>query len=149
LPNRSYEYALFYFILFSLLFLASSAILFFVKIGFSYDAVLHYYTGNEELFIASKSYSGLLKVILPHVFAFGLFIMVILHFLIFTKKRETKELRYIIYLSFVSAFLEIFSPFAIIRGYHFFVYLKIISFITLELLLLYALYLMLKSILAK
>jgi hypothetical protein len=147
LPNRVYRYAIGYFLLFSLLLLASGALIFADKIGFSYDSVLQYYLGNEATFIAPKSYTGLLKIILPHIFAFGLFVMVVLHFLIFTNKRNSKEMQIIIALSFASAFLELFSPFAVLSGLHFFAYIKLISFFLFEFTLLYVLFILFKSIL--
>ena len=146
MPNRAYHLSLLYFLVFSLLLLISSTAIFALKIGFSFESVLQYYRGNEESFISAKSYSGLLKVILPHIFAFGLFIMVVLHFLVFTKKRDTKELKYLIFISFIGGFLELFSPFGIISGYDFFVYVKIGSFFLFQIALLYALYLLLHSI---
>jgi len=146
LLNRAYQYAVAYFLLFSLLLLASGAFIFAQKIGFSYESVLHYYTGNEATFTPAKSYNGLLKIILPHILAFGLFIMAVLHFLIFTKKRNTKELQFLIYLSFMSAFLELFSPFFILWGFNFFVYIKIISFFLFQFTMLYALFILFKSI---
>jgi hypothetical protein len=147
LLNRAYSYAIGYFLLFSILLLFSSALIFADKIGFSYESVLHYYLGNEATFTPAKTYSGVLKTILPHIFAFGLFVMVVLHFLIFTKNRNGKEITLIISFTFLSAFLELFTPFLILLGYSFFAYVKIISFFLFELLLLYVLFILFKSIL--
>ncbi|QOP45825.1 hypothetical protein [Sulfurimonas paralvinellae] len=145
--NKAYRYAIGYFLLFSLLLLVSGALIFSDKIGFSYESILHYYLGDEAAFIPAKSYAGLLKIILPHIFAFGLFVMVVLHFLIFTQKRNTKEMQIIIALSFFSAFLELFSPFGILAGLHFLIYVKLISFFLFEFTLLYVLFILFKSIL--
>lgn len=144
--NRLYNYTVAYFLLFSVLLLLSGALLFADKIGFSYESVLHYYLGDENSFSTAKSYLGVLKIILPHVFTFGLFVMVVLHFLVFTKKRNTKEIYLLIYLTFFSAFLELFSPFFILWGFHFFAYIKILSFFLFEGSILYALFLLFKSI---
>jgi hypothetical protein len=147
LPNKAYKVAISYFLLFSLLLLVSGAWIFMDKIGFSYQSVLTYYLGNEAAFQAAKTYTGLLKTILPHIFAFGLFVMVVLHFAIFTKKRNTKELTLLIYLAFVTAFLELVSPFMILAGFDSFAYLKIISFFGFEGSIIYALFILFKSIL--
>ncbi|MEN4053196.1 MULTISPECIES: hypothetical protein [Sulfurimonas] len=144
--HKAYRYAIGYFLLFSILLLLSSAMIFADKIGFSYESVLHYYLGNEATFTPAKTYTGLLKIILPHIFAFGLFVMVVLHFVIFTKKRNTKEITFIILLTFLSAFLELFSPFLILMGFSFFVYMKIISFFLFQVTLLYILFILFKSI---
>ncbi|MBA1432871.1 MAG: hypothetical protein FAF04_04605 [Epsilonproteobacteria bacterium] len=147
MPNNAYRVAITYFILFSLLLLGSGIWIFAHKIGFSYESVLHYYTGDAAAFEAPKTYEGMLKTILPHIFAFGLFVMVVLHFVIFTAKRNTKEFQFLIYLAFTTAFFELFSPFIILWGFHFFAYIKIISFFLFEGSILYTLFILLKSIL--
>ena len=146
MPNSAYKVAITYFILFSLLLLGSGAWIFSQKIGFAYESVLHYYLGNAAAFESPKTYEGLLKTILPHIFAFGLFVMVVLHFVIFTTKRNTKEFIVLIYLAFLSAFFEIFSPFMILEGFEFFAYIKVFSFFLFEGTVLYTLFILLKSI---
>ncbi|WP_457749010.1 hypothetical protein [Sulfurimonas sp.] len=146
MPSKAYKYAVGYFLLFSILLLISGAVIFFEKIGFSYASIHTYYLGNSANFIAAKTYGGLLKIIVPHIFAFGLFVMVILHFLLFTCKRDTKELQIIIFTSFITAFLELFSPFFIIFGLDFFIVLKLIAYFLFNFVILYALFILFKSI---
>ena len=144
--TQAYKLSVFYFLLFSLLLLVSSTLLFEHKIGFSIENITTYYLGNEENFTSAKTLSGILKTLLPHIFAFGLFLMVLLHFLVFTNKRGTQATKILIYLLFSSAFIEIFSPFFIIFGLETFAYLKIFSFILLETLTLYGVWLLFHSI---
>jgi len=126
--------------------LGSSILIFENKIGFSINAILSYYQGNEQKFITAKTTTGLLKIMLPHIFAFGLFIMVVLHFLIFTKHRNQKKTRFLIYFVFIMAILELSSPFFIINGLDFFAYIKMFSFFGFELSLLYLFWLLFYSI---
>lgn len=144
--QQAYRYTVFYFLLFSLLLLGSSLLLFDDKIGLSVHSVLEYYLGNEEKFLAQKSWATILKIILPHIFAFGLFFMVTLHFLLFTKHKQTKQFQRLSYAIFIVGFLELFSPYFIIMGLDIFAYVKLISFILLELLLLYTFWLLLLAI---
>jgi len=144
--TQAYKLSLLYFLLFSLLLLVSGALLFEHKIGFNLASISSYYLGNEESFAPAKTLSGVLKIILPHIFAFGLFLMVLLHFLVFTKNRGTKATRTLIYLLFSSAFLEIFSPIFILLGFEVFAVMKILSFLLLQLLTLYTIYLVFHSI---
>ncbi|MDF1876693.1 hypothetical protein JHD47_02560 [Sulfurimonas sp. SAG-AH-194-L11] len=144
--QQAYRYAVLYFLLFSLLLLGSSLLLFEDKIGLSVSGVLEYYLGNEDKFLVEKSWLTIVKIILPHIFAFGLFFMVVLHFLLFTKHRTSKQFIKLSYAIFFVGFLELFSPYFIIMGLDFFAYLKLISFILLELLVLYTLWLLLASI---
>lgn len=144
--SKAYKYSIIYFLLFGILLLLSGVMLFEHKIGFSIEGVLDYYMGNQESFIVQKSAGGILKIVLPHIFAFGLFSMVILHFLVFTAQRGKTETKVIIYLTFLSAFLEIASPFMIISGVKFFAYIKIVSFFLFFFLILYTSWLLFKSI---
>jgi len=144
--TTAYKFAIGYFLIFSVLLLMSSVMIFEYKIGFDKVSILNYYLGNEVLFIPAKSLSGILKIVLPHIFVFGLFSMVILHFMIFTKQRDTKKIKFLIYLLFVSVFLEIFTPMMIIGGFESFAYLKLLSFVVLESLIFYILYLLFFSI---
>ena len=146
MTHQTYKLSIVYILIFSLLLMASGALLFEHKIGFSVESIIAYYLGDEEKFIPLKSASGVLKLALPHIFVFGLFLMVILHFLVFTKQRKKKATRTLIYLIFTSALLEIFSPFVILFGLEFFAYVKIASFLALEVLTLYVLWLLFYSV---
>jgi len=145
LLNKAYKYAIGYFLFFTLLLLLSAALIFANKIGFSYD-IKYYYLGNEAAFSVAKTFDGLLKIVVPHIFAFGLFIMVVLHFLIFTGKRNTKELQIIIFTAFISGFLELFSPFLIIFGFEIFIIIKMLSYFLFNFVILYVIFILFKSI---
>jgi len=147
--QQAYRYSILYFLAFSLLLLASSILLFNERIGFSYGSVLEYYLGNEESFIMAKRPSGLLKIILPHIFGFGLFIMVVLHFVMFTKTNKKRIMPYLISATFISGFIELFSPFFILYGFEFFAYLKLLSLFVFESLLLYMFWILYSSIINK
>jgi hypothetical protein len=116
------------------------------KIGFAFGDIVNYYIGNEEKFIPAKSYGGVLKIVLPHIFVFGLFAMVVLHFLVFTQLRYKKSFLALIYATFITALLEIFTPFLIIGGFSFFAYIKIFTFFAFLALLLVLFLLIFKSI---
>ncbi len=140
--QQSYRQAIAYFALFGVLLLASGMVLFFSKIGFSYEAVQSYYLGNEALYINPKSSYGLLEVAFPHLGAMGLFIMVTGHFLLFSDKRRKRQAKKVATALFVVAFLEIFSGFLIVEGLAFFIWIKLITFALLQLLGLYLLWLL-------
>lgn len=142
--TQAYKYSILYFLAFSLLLLLSGTMLFYEKLGFTQESIYTYYTGGH--YMASKTHTGILKLILPHIFAFGLFSMVILHFLVFTQQRYKKQTKFLVYFTFLSAVLELGSPFLIINYGEFFTFMKIISFVLFELLILYTGYLLLLSI---
>lgn len=123
--QRAYKFSILYFGIFVTLLLISGIMIIAQKSGLNFEGVLHYYLGSKEEFLASKSDIGLLKIVLPHIFAFALLSMVLLHFLAFTKyKTKSKAL---IYLLFIVQILEIFSPFLILHLSDFFVYIKLTS----------------------
>jgi len=143
---QAYKLSIIYYLIFSLLLIVSAVMLFDNNIGFTIESIVSYYLGDEEKFIASKSMSGILKLILPHTFVFGLFAMVILHFLVFTKHRYKKSTLILIFLVFFTSFTEITSPFMIISGFEFFAYIKLLSFISFLTLSLYTIWLLFHSI---
>jgi hypothetical protein len=116
------------------------------KIGFSFSGVLEYYIGNEEKFISSKDSASILKVVLPHIFVFGLLALVLMHFVVFTEHRYKKSTILLIYMTFITALLEIFTPFLIVSGFEFFAYVKLLSFFLLLALVLYIAWLLFHSI---
>ena len=144
--QKAYKLSIIYYIIFSLLLVLSAVMLFNHNIGFGISEISQYYIGNEEKFIASKSWHGILKIILPHTFVFGLFAMVILHFLVFTKQRYKTSTLVLIYTMLFTAFSEMFSPFMIINGYEIFAYIKLVSFVTFLGTVLYTLWLLFHSI---
>ena len=144
--TQAYKYSITYFLAFSILLVVSGIMLFEEKIGFSILEINEYYLGSEEKFTLAKTSTGVLKIVLPHLFAFGLFSMVILHFLIFTTHKDTLHTKILISILFISAFFEIFSSFAILIGAEFFSYIKIGSFILFESLIVYISWLLFNSI---
>jgi len=144
--QKVYKLSIIYYLIFSLLLIASAVMLFEYKIGFSYSSILDYYIGNEDKFIPAKSSAGILKIVLPHIFAFGLISMVLLHFLVFTKLRYKKRTLTLIYLTFFSAILEIFTPLLIVNGFEFGAYVKLLSFFVFLVLIMYISWLLFYSI---
>lgn len=144
--QEAYKLSILYYLAFSLLLVVSALMLFEHKIGFSFSGVLEYYTGNEEKFIPAQSAGGILKIVLPHIFVFGLFAMVLLHFLVFADLRYKENITLLVYAAFIVALLEIFTPFMIISGFEFFAYMKLFSFFTFLALLIYISWLLFQSI---
>ncbi len=137
--KSAYRFSVAYFSLFGILLLLSGLWLFGLKIGLTPDTVAAYYLGSEEAFTQPKSTHGLLEIAVPHLGAMGLFIMVSVHFLIFVPKERRRFALPLSIVLFTAALLNIFAPFAIIAGFHSFVWIKIVALITLQLLGLYLL----------
>jgi len=144
--HRAYKISIIYFAIFTLLLFISGYMIFELKIGFEAQRALNYYIGDKELFVATKTNSGILKLALAHIFGFALLSMVVLHFLIFTKFRNRVFVKILLYTILFAQFFEIFSPFLIINISEIFIYLKIFSFFIYISFITMVLYLLLKSI---
>lgn len=143
--HQSYRFAIAYFALFGALLLISGAVLFFNKLGLSYESVELFYLGNQSYFIQPKSAYGLLETALPHLGAMGLFIFVTGHFLLFaSKKQKHKAVKPVIFL-FIAALLDIASGFLIVQGWTFFIWIKIVAFLLLQTIGLYLLFIVFKN----
>lgn len=114
------------------------------KTSFSFLGTLNYYFGCETRFIVAKTNMGIWKLILPHIFAFALLSMLLLHFLLFTKFKQ-KAIP-LVYTLFILQFLEIFSPFLISKDIVFFVIVKLLSLILYLALLIFVFILLVLSI---
>lgn len=145
--HNSYRILILYFLVFSLLLLVSAILIYEHKIGLNIQDTLMYYIGNEVEFIEGKTLLGILKVNLAHSFVIALFVMILLHFLVFTKFK--KQVRTLTYLMYILVFFELFSALFIIYGFEFFAFIKIFSFFTLIALILYVSFLLAKSILTR
>ncbi len=118
--------------------------LFIIKYGLTPSEVFTYFAGNEELFVMKKSFEGLIETAVPHFMAISLIIFVYAHFLLFTKIISPSQKQFLIFGLFLTASVDIFSPFGMIYGFEFFAWLKVIAFWSFEMLmglLLYILFL--------
>jgi len=115
--------------------LLSGIYLFIEKFGLLPSELLTYFAGDEERFIMAKSFEGLMETAVPHFIAMSTTIFVYAHFLLFTKIISQKKKQILITSLFISALIDILSPFGIIYGFEFFAYAKLISFWSFQLLM--------------
>lgn len=115
--------------------LASGIWLFIEKFGILPSDVYIYFAGNEEQFIMKKSIEGLLETAVPHFLAISTTIFVYAHFLLFTNIISSKNKQLLISGLFISASIDIFSPFGIVYGFEIFAWTKLIAFWSFEILM--------------
>jgi len=142
--HQSYRFAIAYFTVFGALLLLSGAVLFISKLGISYESVSMFYLGDVEQFSQPKSSYGLLETALPHIGAMGLFIFVTAHFMLFTSKKERQKTVLPAIILFMAALLDIGSGFLVVHGWTFFIGVKIVAFLTLQIVGLYLLFTLFK-----
>ena len=121
------------------LFLWITNIMFFLKIGFSIDAIIDYYRGNEETFRPAKSYLGLLEEAHFHFFSMAIILVTLNHLVLFTDIKAIYKYLVIV-LSYSSAFFDIISGWLIRFVDPLFAYLKLGSFLVLQITLIYLIF---------
>ena len=114
------------------IFLWVTNILLYMQIGFNYEGIVGYYLGNEETFRPPKSYIGLLEEAHFHFFSMAILLVTLTHLILFTSISTGWKLTLIIG-SFTSSFLEITSSWLIRYVSAQFAYLKLGSFIVMQL----------------
>ncbi|NIQ12957.1 MAG: hypothetical protein GTO02_00655 [Candidatus Dadabacteria bacterium] len=118
------------------LFLWLTNLLLFLKIGFNIEGIVEYYRGSEESFRPAKSYLGLLEEAHFHFFSMAIILITLTHLILFTDIRVI--IKYLVIISsYTSAFFDIISGWLIRFVAPEFAYLKLISFVVLQLSILY------------
>jgi hypothetical protein len=129
--NRLLRLIVFCFLAYVAIFWLTNALLYFNKMGLAYQSVVDYYRGSEGAFLQPRSYQGLLEISHFHLFSMGILMLTLTHLLLFVPIRtEWKAL--FICLSFGSAFLDEASGWLIRFVHPQFAFLKIASFVALE-----------------
>ena len=113
------------------LFLWLTNILLYMQIGFSYNGIVAYYLGNEEIFRPAKSYIGLLEEAHFHFFSMAILLITLTHLMLFTSLSSGWKLTLIV-VPFTSSFLEIISGWLIRYISPIFAYLKLGSYIVMQ-----------------
>jgi hypothetical protein len=109
----------------------TNALLFFQKMSLSYDSVVNYYLGNEELFLSPRSYQGLLEVSHFHLFAMGMLLLVLTHLMLFIPARGSTK-AWLIAVPFLAGFLDEGASWLVRFAHPGFAYLKIGGFLLLQ-----------------
>ncbi len=102
------------------------------KLGFSYASIVRYYRGDAELFMMPRSFIGLLEVSHFHLFAMGMFFIVFSHLLLQTHYSFVLK-NVINRILAVSLFLDILSGWLVRYVAASFAWLKLGSFVMLQL----------------
>lgn len=120
--------------------LLSGIWLFVEKFGLAPSQVYLYFAGDAENFIMPKSFEGLLETAVPHFLAISTTIFVYAHFLLFTDELSQEKKFLLIISLFLTAVIDIFSPFGILYGYQVFAWTKVLAFWSFEFLMALLLY---------
>lgn len=103
----------------------------YMEMGLNYQGVVEHYLGSPEKFTRPKSIRGLMEVSHFHLFAMGIFLVSLMHLLLFVPVNGLLKLVLIV-AAFTSAFLDEASGWLIVFVSPVFAYMKIGSFVVLQ-----------------
>jgi hypothetical protein len=131
---------IFFFSLLLIGFFFTNLLAFYSKMGFSLGSIKEYYLGNPEKFLKPKTFEGMFKVFYPHIISMAVFSLAVGHFLIFAGSSLSIPLGIGL---FLFSFLDNLSGFLIRFLHPDFAFLKLLSFVALQGIILYSTLLML------
>ncbi len=129
--NRLLQVIVFLYVLYVAALWVTNALLYFAKMSLSYESVVSYYRGNEELFLSPRSYQGLLEVSHYHLFAFGMLLLLMTHLMLFIPVKSSWKV-WLISVPFLAGFLDEGASWLVRFGHPGFAYLKIAGFLLLQ-----------------
>lgn len=144
--NRLLKLIVLFFLFFVVAFTLTMSLLFFNKMGLSYESIVTYYLGSEEKYIPARTYQGLLEISHYHLFAMAILMMTLTHLLLFVPMSLGLKAFFVV-VAFSSAFLNEASSWLIRFVNPNFAYLKIVSFVVLNFTILLLVYCTLKALL--
>jgi hypothetical protein len=122
------------FLVYSVALWITNALLYFNKMGLTYQSVVDYYLGSEERFLQPRSFQGLLEITHFHMFAMGILILTLAHLLLFVPFQPRTKL-WLITLAFVSGVTDEGAGWLVRFVHPGFAYVKIAGFLLLQVML--------------
>lgn len=124
----------------------TNAAMFFAKMNLTPASVVEYYLGNEDKYLQPRSLQGLLEVLHFHSFAMGMLLMTLTHLLLFVPLANRVK-AWGIGLAFASGIGGELAGWGVRFVHPLFAYVKIASFLTLEGVLLWLMFLVTRALL--
>jgi hypothetical protein len=109
----------------------TNALLYFEKMSLFPSSVVAYYLGNEETFLAARSFQALLEISHFHLFAMGLLLLVLTHLMLFVPLADRTKL-WLIVSPFASALLDEGAGWMVRFVHPGFAVLKVLGFLALQ-----------------
>lgn len=127
--------AILLFLGYMLLLWVSNALMFFAEMDLTYQSVVDYYRGNAENYTNPRSYEGMLEVAHFHMFAMGVFVLTLVHLVLFAEL-SSRAKRFWLWTPFLFAVGNEAAGWLVRFAGEPFAYLKLFTFVGLELSLL-------------
>jgi hypothetical protein len=109
----------------------TNALLYFAKMSLFPSSVVEYYLGNEEKFLAARSFQALLEISHFHLFAMGMLLLVLTHLMLFVPLADRTKL-WLIVSPFASALLDEGAGWLVRFVHPGFAVVKVLGFLALQ-----------------
>ncbi len=119
------------FLVYVVIFWITNALLYFARMGLSYESVVAHYQGDAAQYLSPRSYLVLLEISHAHLFAMGILLLTLTHLVLFVPIGVPIKAALIV-AAFVSALLDEAGGWLIRFGHPAFAYVKILGFAGLE-----------------
>jgi hypothetical protein len=129
--NRLLRLVLVWFLVFVTLLWITNGLLYFAKMDLTPGSVVRHYLGDEEQFLAPRSYQVLLEISHFHLFAMGILVLTMTHLVLFVPIPNRWK-AWIVSLSFASALADESAGWLVVYVSPVFAYLKIAGFVVLQ-----------------
>ncbi len=129
--NRLLQTIVVLFSLYVAAFWVTNVLLYFAKMGLTYESVVQHYLGSEERYLSPRTYQGLLELSHYHLFAMGMLLLVLTHLMLFVPVSNGAKL-WLIVVPFFSALLDEGAGWLVRYAHPGFAYAKIAGFLLLQ-----------------
>ncbi len=119
------------FLVYGVIFWASNWLLYFARMGLTYESVVEFYRGSEQRFLQPRSYLVLLEISHAHLFAMGILILTLTHLVLFVPLGIPTKAGLIV-ASFGGALLDEAGGWLTRFAHPTFAYVKITGFLALQ-----------------
>ncbi|MBI2944481.1 MAG: hypothetical protein HYY25_09775 [Candidatus Wallbacteria bacterium] len=143
--NRLLMTIVWLFLLYTALFWVSNGALYFHSMGLTPSSVVSHYLGDEAKFTQPKTYRGMLEVSHFHLFSMGVLLLTLTHLVLFVPIEPSSKAG-LIAAAFLSAVADELAGWLVRFAHPGFAWLKIASFLTLEISLAALMLLVLRAI---
>ncbi len=129
--NRLLQTIIVMFLVYVILLWMTNALLYFSRMGLTYQSVVEYYLGSEQRYLGPRSYAVLLEISHFHLFAMGILLLTLTHLMLFVPL-DLRLKAWLIVVPFIAGIADEGAGWLIRFVSPSFAYLKIAGFVTLQ-----------------
>ncbi len=129
--NRLLQTIIVMFLVYVILLWMTNGLLYFSRMGLTYQSVVEHYLGSEYRYLGPRSYAVLLEISHFHLFAIGILLLTLTHLMLFVPL-DVRLKAWLVVVPFVAGIADESAGWLIRFVSPLFAYLKIAGFVTLQ-----------------